>query len=628
MQESEEANQARSWLSSVFIFFWTQQLPTLDNVSSSHRHKTLQDCRRLEMNAESPIRRPKSKVKVKTGCRTCNRGPSPAYILEMGDQGAPYFEWFKCRTAIKLPASFRSGFWDQLVFQAVQSEPAVLHAVLALSCLHMDGHSDTCGYRNTICRARQGDRLVLQYYVKAIEHLQPHFNAQADRSFRVTLMTCLIFACIDLLRSHFDTARSHVGNALQLLRQAGLVVEQENGNLHPKTDINQTDTWIIETCGRLQFQLELFTYSPQLSRSCLLFPTTPEQAFLSVNGAWLHLECIFKQIFQHGRDMDASIQCKTTSCQQLSLLIEKEQNIQSELLRWQTKLEAFRETLPHPLTATAQKCFHLLQVYHTLANVMAQTYQKPSDQSTYDAYAEKFALLLHQIIKLQEMCGSAMFRQQVRDRHLLNMSRTVIDLGSVAPLYYVAANCRVSHIRSRALDVLERSTHREGFWDSGVSATVGRKLLEIEGKEVFSETIYGKQRDDTVPFIPENCRVHEPDSRLVSVTTTAAAMAVAGPVRMRVASMRGPMMPVPAMSSRARMMAALRLVMMLSRAPRAAVFLSGPGNNVVDVNSGAEHPHCNFSFGQRASIGSGRTRKKAAHDDQFERRKALTLLDM
>lgn len=439
------------------------------------------------------------------------RVPSPAYILEMGEEGVPYFEWFKCRTAIKLPASFRSGFWDQLVFQVVQSEPAVLYAVLALSCLHMDGHFDTCGYRKTICRARQGDRLVLQYYVKAIEHLQPHFNAQGDRSFRVTLMTCLIFACVDLLRSHFDTARSHVGNAIQLLRQAGLVVEHEDGNLHSKTDINQTDTWIIETCGRLQFQLELFTYSPQHSRSCLLFPTTLEQAFMSVNGAWLHLECIFKQIFQHGRDMYGSIQCRTTSFQQLSLLSEKEQSIQSELLRWQTKLEAFRETLPHPLTATAQKCFHLLQVYHTLATVMAKDYQKPPDQHTYDACAGKFALLLHQIVKLQEMCGSAMLRQQVRDRHLLNMSRTVIDLGSVAPLYYVAVNCRVPRIRSQALDVLESSTHREGFWDSGVSATVGRKLIEIEEKDFFGETTNGKQRDDDVPRITETCRVYEPE---------------------------------------------------------------------------------------------------------------------
>ncbi|KFA68919.1 hypothetical protein S40285_05417 [Stachybotrys chlorohalonatus IBT 40285] len=359
------------------------------------------------------------------------RVPSPAYILEMGEEGVPYFEWFKCRTAIKLPASFRSGFWDQLVFQVVQSEPAVLYAVLALSCLHMDGHFDTCGYRKTICRARQGDRLVLQYYVKAIEHLQPHFNAQGDRSFRVTLMTCLIFACVDLLRSHFDTARSHVGNAIQLLRQAGLVVEHEDGNLHSKTDINQTDTWIIETCGRLQFQLELFTYSPQHSRSCLLFPTTLEQAFMSV--------------------------------------------------------------------------------YHTLATVMAKDYQKPPDQHTYDACAGKFALLLHQIVKLQEMCGSAMLRQQVRDRHLLNMSRTVIDLGSVAPLYYVAVNCRVPRIRSQALDVLESSTHREGFWDSGVSATVGRKLIEIEEKDFFGETTNGKQRDDDVPRITETCRVYEPE---------------------------------------------------------------------------------------------------------------------
>src|SRR4051812_17128273 len=45
-----------------------------------------------------------------------------------------YFDWFKCRTALKLPGTFRaSGFWTTLLFQASFSEPAVLHAVLALS---------------------------------------------------------------------------------------------------------------------------------------------------------------------------------------------------------------------------------------------------------------------------------------------------------------------------------------------------------------------------------------------------------------------------------------------------------------------------------------------------------------
>lgn len=75
-------------------------------------------------------------------------------------------------------------------------------------------------------------------------------------------------------------------------------------------------------------------------------------------------------------------------------------------------------------------------------------------------------------------------------------------------------------------------------------------------------------------------------------------------------------------------MAALRLVMMLARASRAMVFLPSPGNNVVDVDSGAEHLHCNFSFGQWASLGPGMTREKAAHGEQVERKKVLTLLDM
>ncbi|KAL5320183.1 hypothetical protein ACEPPN_010984 [Leptodophora sp. 'Broadleaf-Isolate-01'] len=44
-----------------------------------------------------------------------------------------YFEWFTHRTVIKLPGLFGSSFWDTLLFQACSNEPAVLHAVIALS---------------------------------------------------------------------------------------------------------------------------------------------------------------------------------------------------------------------------------------------------------------------------------------------------------------------------------------------------------------------------------------------------------------------------------------------------------------------------------------------------------------
>jgi hypothetical protein len=47
-----------------------------------------------------------------------------------------YFDFFCRRTALKLPGVFESTFWEHLIFQASSSEPAVLHAVIALASAH------------------------------------------------------------------------------------------------------------------------------------------------------------------------------------------------------------------------------------------------------------------------------------------------------------------------------------------------------------------------------------------------------------------------------------------------------------------------------------------------------------
>jgi hypothetical protein len=79
--------------------------------------------------------------------RVVPRPPVSVSVLASGIEENGYFEWFKCRTAIKLPGSFVSGFWTTLLFQASLNEPAVLHAVLALSSVHKSGTINADGQR-------------------------------------------------------------------------------------------------------------------------------------------------------------------------------------------------------------------------------------------------------------------------------------------------------------------------------------------------------------------------------------------------------------------------------------------------------------------------------------------------
>jgi hypothetical protein len=171
-----------------------------------------------------------------------------------------YFDWFKCRTLMKLPASFRLHFWTTLLLQASLGEPAILHAVLALSSVHRGVTLNGGRQEQNNSASDKVEQLTLQPYLKAIRHLQPHFAARDRASFRVALIACIVFISLDFLRGHFAAAQIHLQNGLKLL-----------GELHSLSGENQellilgscsegVDHWIVEEFSGLNIQVELFKY--------------------------------------------------------------------------------------------------------------------------------------------------------------------------------------------------------------------------------------------------------------------------------------------------------------------------------------------------------------------------------
>ncbi|KAL7962807.1 hypothetical protein V8C34DRAFT_269948 [Trichoderma compactum] len=111
------------------------------------------------------------------------------------------FEYFRRYTVNKLPGVFESGFWNSLVFQACV-DPAVLHAATALGAAH-----------------KNKEAISLVEYNQAIQHLRRHLYRLDNDALRVSLITCMIFACLELLRGGFKTGHTHLSNGMQLLRE-------------------------------------------------------------------------------------------------------------------------------------------------------------------------------------------------------------------------------------------------------------------------------------------------------------------------------------------------------------------------------------------------------------------------
>ena len=102
----------------------------------------------------------------------------------------------------RLCGVFDATFWGRLVLQASQHEPAIRHAVIALSSLHENFETSDLS-KESLGR----DTFALQHYVKAIECLVQPQHGQSKHTADVALMACVLFICFEVSRRLFNKSR-------------------------------------------------------------------------------------------------------------------------------------------------------------------------------------------------------------------------------------------------------------------------------------------------------------------------------------------------------------------------------------------------------------------------------------
>ncbi|RMJ04782.1 hypothetical protein CDV36_014548 [Fusarium kuroshium] len=446
-----------------------------------------------------------------------SRPVQPSLALTLNPQQKIYFDWFKCRTASKLPGTFTSSFWNTLVFQAGSSEPAVLNAILALSSVHK---GDAIGVglqksRQDALRNEQ-EQFTLQHYVKAISHLQPHFSTKDRASCRIALIACIVFVCMEFLRGHFKTAQLHLANGIEILGHLQGQSDPKSGILTLKPCHDPTDDWVIEAFSRLHIQVELFRHLYQ--HPCVILQPafdpqrTPTSHIRSLSDAWKQMEPILNNIFhltQQARQHPVTTREHTS-----------QQLIKAKLAQWLNMFEAFNKVQPCEESGDLEKAYQVVRVNHTMATIMADTCLH-TDESIYDAYTDRFLLLITQLTRLWVV--SAETEDFSLNWDLMYMPRSIIDIGWIAPLYFTAVKCRIHRIRLQAIKLLPCSGHREGIWDSSIAACVARKVMEMEEGDFYQGLDLGddfamdtlpRPQDLALPLIPESRRLNEVELEL------------------------------------------------------------------------------------------------------------------
>ncbi|OTA90003.1 hypothetical protein M434DRAFT_78635 [Hypoxylon sp. CO27-5] len=442
---------------------------------------------------------------------------APTLIKAGNKEECRQLEWFTYRTAFKLPGVFRFPFWDMLVFQAASSEPAVLHAVLALGSAH---RRESLPIRAAVTKEApdEQEQFTLRNYTKAITYLQPHFSAKNNASVRVALITCLMFVMTEFLRGHYKSGITHLQNGLKLLDEyqaRSRAVDSYSLFLEPCC--NSVDAWIIQAFIRLDIQAKFLGYGSQylniILEDYMLDTPAPELTFQCINQARQLLDRLFGQVFYLNHECRRLLRPQDQVYP--SSILTRQRCIKARLASWYQTLKASKGSLLTKEATPTTIAYIILRAYHLIAEVMADTCLWPPDESRYDAHTQAFISIMEQLKNLRHLAGSTELSKIL---HFPDMSGSVADLGALPGLYYVAIKCRVRWIRHDALEFFNTVTHKEGIWNAPLTACIAREVVKIEEGDFYKDiSMDDEASSSTTPesdsslqqTLPESYRLHD-----------------------------------------------------------------------------------------------------------------------
>ena len=428
-----------------------------------------------------------------------DRAVLPAAVLPIivgSTEEKDHFAWFECRTLKKLRGAFALTFWNSLLLQASESEPAILNAVLTLSSIHRRTAPPT----KTKDDSDHQEQFLLQHYNQAIRHLQPHFLNKDRAAVRVALLTCAVFICLEYLRGNFETAQRHLANGLKVLRESNICETFEKAIVLKPLN-NSIDDGIIGIFTRLYVQAEVFRQFWRHSGFIFTvsWPAYPSSTFHTLNTAWQELERLLIRLFNLTEQSHLTQYSGPLAQHDLS---QDQQAIKTELSQWFRIFNSSKKALLNQ-DEDGIAC-RILLVYHTMINIMTDTCLRLNDESVFDAYTEQFLFILEQSEEMRKIRTGdtrppilspenvshigvdvgwipTLFYapEKCRDPYM-SMSRSIADIGWIPPLFFTALKCRVHQVRLSAVQLLESTSHREGIFDSRISGCVARRVMEIE----------------------------------------------------------------------------------------------------------------------------------------------------
>jgi hypothetical protein len=398
------------------------------------------------------------------------------------------FRFYLSKTTPKTNAFFKSDFWDTLVLQISHSEPAVKHAVLALSALHRGWETDHQGFVQ--------DKTALIQYSKAVGHASKLLTQAREQAYSTSgqpmdkeavdrvLVACILFICYENLVGNYASAQMHLRNGMSILM--GNRRKALEAGISPQKYVEDD---VVNLFSRFDFQAMTFSdaaapYRYLLSELDGLDLHQLPTKFTSLSEAGYYLFDTIRYIFRIGEFVYQPGYGNPAHTHP-----QAKENLDS----WATTFEEFLYGLSGHEKTRQRNAISLLKIYQITAGYVI-TAGFTGYETEYDKYMSKFEELLSLIeslnvggySSLKENASSSSSeastpepppRGPTRDRRQKFFS---LECGMTIPLFYMAIKCRDPVLRRKAIAILGARDRREGLWDSIGASLVAERVAQVE----------------------------------------------------------------------------------------------------------------------------------------------------
>ncbi|KAI4750505.1 hypothetical protein E4T52_16938 [Aureobasidium sp. EXF-3400] len=405
-------------------------------------------------------------------------------------EDSPWIEYFSVRTGPALSNVLVHTFWSFTLPQLSASEPAIRHALIALSAAHVRFETDAAN--NHSVHNAIDPNFILRHYKESIKQLKLYLSRD-PRSLDYALLCCLLFISMECIYGNRILVVGHLQNGLNMLKSS-LVQdgEKETSSNAVAKSIRQE---VRPLFHRLDAQKTLmgFSGSSLFNKTDELFILSVPRSFDSLEHAKRSLDLLVASSLgfirtihevRHAENGSISLSGRTL---QIHLL--------SKSSIWKNSMANFVKSC-NIFTEEDNRFEKSLRLQHTATFIWLARCTE-LEESGFDAYLPEFAsivkwsrALIAPTPESQEPC----LHTKLAALSVTNVPRFSLNMGYIPPLYLVAIKCRDPITRREAISILEETNGREGLWDARLHAKVARRWMEVEEASVLiyqgAKTVY------------------------------------------------------------------------------------------------------------------------------------------